>query len=88
MTEPPRAYGPRRRKNENLKARLLRASTLAGTRNQADRTGRLELQSGPLLAESQPGQRERERERRVSDADASYYASRLSTRTLKHVIPK
>jgi hypothetical protein len=32
-------------------------------------------------------QRERERERRVSDADASYYGPARCTRTLKHVIP-
>ena len=36
----------------------------------------------------QLGQRERERERRVSDADASYYATTTSARTPKHVIPK
>jgi hypothetical protein len=40
------------------------------------------------LAESQPGQRERERERRVSDADASYKGPFSRTRTLEHVIPK
>src|ERR1022692_773659 len=85
---PPRAPGRRRQKNKRPKARLLRASTLAGTRNQADRTGRLERRSGLDLAVSQPGQRERERERRVSDADRSHYARRLRTRTLKHVIPK
>src|SRR6202046_3011084 len=33
-------------------------------------------------------QRERERERRVSDADASYYATNRGARTPKHVIPK
>ena len=33
-------------------------------------------------------ERERERERRVSDADASYNASPVSTRTLEHVIPQ
>jgi hypothetical protein len=33
-------------------------------------------------------QRERERERRVSDADASYYASTVNTRTPKHVNPQ
>jgi hypothetical protein len=40
------------------------------------------------LAEGRPGQRERERERRVSDADASYNASSLSTRTLNNAIPQ
>ena len=42
-----------------------------------------------LSAQTAAGpERERERERRVSDADASYYASPVSTRTLKHMIPK
>jgi hypothetical protein len=40
------------------------------------------------LAESRPGQGERERERRVSVADASYYGPANSTWTLKHVIPQ
>gem|GEM_PF-6348583 len=65
-----------------LKARSVRASDHAGP------IRRLERFSGLRLALSRPGQRERERERRVSDADASYYASPVSTRTLKHMIPK
>jgi hypothetical protein len=49
-------------------ARLWRASELP------DRVGQVKRISGWVLAECWPGQRERERERRVSDADASYYA--------------
>ena len=82
MKEPPRTTDPRRRKNKKLKAHLQRASDQTGP---YDRRGD---ESGLKLAVSQPGQRERERERRVSDADASYYAGTVSTRTLKHVIPQ
>src|SRR6185437_9137766 len=38
-----------------------------------------------LAARDRPSQRERERERRVSDADASYYGPISDTRTPKHV---
>jgi hypothetical protein len=38
-----------------------------------------------LAPRRRPAQRERERERRVSDADASYYRPISDTRTLKHV---
>ena len=41
-----------------------------------------------LAARSRLGQRERERERRVSDADASYNTPSRGARTPKHVIPK
>jgi hypothetical protein len=41
-----------------------------------------------LAARSRLDQRERERERRVSDADASYYGPANETRTLKHAIPQ
>jgi hypothetical protein len=40
------------------------------------------------LAGEQPGQRERERERRVSDADASYNGPAKTTRTLNNAIPQ
>src|SRR3984957_3655103 len=79
-TKPPWKRGPRRREQE--------APRLRRKRDQASRVARLERRSGLELVESRPGQRERERERRVSDADASYYARVRSTRTLKHVIPK
>jgi hypothetical protein len=41
-----------------------------------------------LAPRRRPDQRERERERRVSDADASYNRPISGTRTLKHAIPK
>ena len=40
------------------------------------------------LSGEQPGQRERERERRVSDADASYNRPIRDTRTLNNAIPQ
>jgi hypothetical protein len=41
-----------------------------------------------LAARRRLGQRERERERRVSDADASYYGPANDTRTLDNAIPQ
>ncbi len=79
-TKPPWAPNPQRQKN--MKRRN------SDARNQTGPSGRMERQSGLKLAESQPGQRERERERRVSDADASYNGRSNGTRTLKHVIPQ
>jgi hypothetical protein len=73
MARPPRAHSLRQLKSE---------------RSQTGREDRLERQSGLRLAESRVGQRERERERRVSDADASYNATTTGARTPKHVIPK
>jgi len=43
---------------------------------------------GPLAPRRQPSQRERERERRVSDADASYNGPTSSTRTLNCANPQ
>jgi hypothetical protein len=57
-------------------------------RSQAGHTGRLERRSGLALAESRPGQRERERERRVSDADASYWGRICGAWTLDHAMPQ
>jgi hypothetical protein len=56
--------------------------------DQAGPYDRMKRQPGLKLAEGQPGQRERERERRVSDADASYNGPAKTTRTLKHAIPQ
>jgi hypothetical protein len=41
-----------------------------------------------LAARSRLGQRERERERRVSDADASYYRPVMNAKTLNNAIPQ
>src|SRR6185437_1174161 len=55
-------------------------------RGPADRGGMPPLCG--LAARSRFGQRERERERRVSDADASYYGPTSSTRTPNNAIPQ
>jgi hypothetical protein len=73
MAKPPQASGLRRSKNE---------------RNLPGHADRWERRSGLWLAVSRAGQRERERERRVSDADASYYAPNRGARTPDCVIPK
>jgi hypothetical protein len=48
----------------------------------------MEQRSGLWLAESRLGQRERERERRVSDADASYYGPICGAWTRCHAMPR
>src|SRR6202034_1190951 len=79
-TKPPWAPSPRRQKN--MKRRDSDAEDQTGPYD------RLEQRSGLKLAESHPGKRERERERRVSDADASYNGPAKTTRTLNNAIPQ
>ena len=79
-TTPSQARNLQRQKNMKRRER--------DARNRADLFGRQNGGTDQRLAGVRPGQRERERERRVSDADASYNGPATSTRTLKHVIPQ
>ena len=76
-------------RTRKLRARLQRASTpLRGTSDQAGLSARHSRGADLALAGERLGQRERERERRVSDADASYYGPVNDTRTLNRAIPQ
>jgi hypothetical protein len=90
MTKPSRTTSPRRPKNEKLQA----SDPLDRQDGHTDPNRPL----GPvargvsgvlrrLERRDQLGQRERERERRVSDADASYYGPICGARTHVHAMP-
>src|SRR6185312_10526275 len=86
-TKPSRTNNPRRRKSEEPAVPPHRTRAAPGTRHHAGYWLRRNDEVGRGLAVRQPGQRERERERRVSDADASYNGPRSAPWTLIHAMP-